>query len=477
MDRKFLSIGMMAGTAVEKYRILQKGCCETWIPMCDKVYLFCGKHYDFDFEGQMVNLTDKVEFVHFNDVGENYESASPKFWRGLCWMMENCPAKWYAVFGSDNYVRYDRLVKTLEKFDGDMPLVIGGPMQYRCLKGHGVDYQIGFHIGGGGNYISHAALEMILNKYNGDRETQVGSLLDNWRDICLESNRPDLLPACDVTLCNEAWLLDIPLISINGFSPINHNGVQTWKHNNCYFTHNKDNIIVCHNMSYYDLLSYHKELGYVDDISEVAKEYIDQKYKEKKDTVSDINEHIPTLYEYTRGCKSVCEIGVRGICSTYSFLKGLAESATPEEPCKLYCVDIDKIDMSSVIDLAKNVNVDLEFIQADSAKLILPTKVSLCFIDSWHVGGHLRRELKGLHASVEKYICLHDVEVDGVCGESIRLGQNLVKMSETSGYPIWEIAQGLQVAIDEFLEEHPEWVVEKRFTNNNGLLILKRISE
>ena len=51
MDRKFLSIGMMAGTAVEKYRTLQRGCCETWIPMCDKVYLFCGKHYDFDFEG------------------------------------------------------------------------------------------------------------------------------------------------------------------------------------------------------------------------------------------------------------------------------------------------------------------------------------------------------------------------------------------------------------------------------------------
>ena len=36
---------------------------------------------------------------------------------------------------------------------------------------------------------------------------------------------------------------------------------------------------------------------------------------------------------------------------------------------------------------------------------------------------------------------------------------------------------GLQQAIDEFLTENPHWVVEKVFTNNNGLTILKRTDD
>jgi hypothetical protein len=34
--------------------------------------------------------------------------------------------------------------------------------------------------------------------------------------------------------------------------------------------------------------------------------------------------------------------------------------------------------------------------------------------------------------------------------------------------------KGLWPAVEEFLAAHPEWKIEKRFTNNNGLTILAR---
>jgi hypothetical protein len=48
------------------------------------------------------------------------------------------------------------------------------------------------------------------------------------------------------------------------------------------------------------------------------------------------------------------------------------------------------------------------------------------------------------------------------------------KQSADSGVPIPEIQKGLWPAIEEFLVEHPEWTLHERFTNNNGLTVLKR---
>jgi hypothetical protein len=43
-----------------------------------------------------------------------------------------------------------------------------------------------------------------------------------------------------------------------------------------------------------------------------------------------------------------------------------------------------------------------------------------------------------------------------------------------SGIPEEEINKGIWPAIDEFLQKYPEWTIEKRFTNNNGLTILSK---
>jgi hypothetical protein len=64
--------------------------------------------------------------------------------------------------------------------------------------------------------------------------------------------------------------------------------------------------------------------------------------------------------------------------------------------------------------------------------------------------------------------------VDEWQGETIRSGWNAVQQSLDSGFPLEEINLGLWPAIEEFLKNNPNWILHERFTNNNGLTILKR---
>lgn len=198
---------------------------------------------------------------------------------------------------------------------------------------------------------------------------------------------------------------------------------------------------------------------------------IDRKYNERlNDVTGDIHEHLPTLREYASKCSSVVEMGVRSIVSTWAFLKGLSESDSTVK--NLTSVDIENIDMENVIRCAKDVGIDMKFIRHDSASVDVVT--DLLFIDTWHIYGHLKRELDFHHTKVAKYIIMHDTEIDGIHGESIRCNWNIIEQSKKSGYPVDEITKGLRPAIDEFLAAHQEWTLEKEFTNNNGLIILAR---
>ena len=59
-----------------------------------------------------------------------------------------------------------------------------------------------------------------------------------------------------------------------------------------------------------------------------------------------------------------------------------------------------------------------------------------------------------------KYIILHDTISFEYIGETI-IGSGQYR--------------GLWYAIEEFLEMNPKWVLHERYTNNNGLTILKRV--
>ena len=71
---------------------------------------------------------------------------------------------------------------------------------------------------------------------------------------------------------------------------------------------------------------------------------------------------------------------------------------------------------------------------------------------------------------------MHDTNVDGEFGESIRMNHDINREIIEWGYKEDEIRKGLKYAIMEFLGEHKEWIIEKELLNNNGLTILKRIN-
>lgn len=191
------------------------------------------------------------------------------------------------------------------------------------------------------------------------------------------------------------------------------------------------------------------------------------------DQEGDINEHLPTLYDYTTRCNVVVECGVRTPVSSYAFARGL--KGNPKG--KLHMIDQrnESEAINQFLGIVRREGLDAEFIHASDI-VCPPIETDLLFIDTWHVYGQLKRELAHWHASVRSYIIMHDTTVDGLYGETLRNGWDPVKQSEEFGIPVDEICRGLWPAIEEFLRDHPEWILERRYTNCNGLTILKRIA-
>lgn len=187
-------------------------------------------------------------------------------------------------------------------------------------------------------------------------------------------------------------------------------------------------------------------------------------------TPSDINEHLPTLRAYASQCTHVTECGVRTVVSSYAFAAAL----------------LSKPDARLVqVDLHRHSNIDafqrecaaegLQTIFHAQSDLTCPLEeTDLLFLDTWHVYGHLKRELARWHGVVKKYILLHDTTVDEWEGETVRCGWDAARQSRETGIPVDEIRKGLWPAVSEFLAEHPEWTLLERYVNNNGLTVLER---
>lgn len=188
---------------------------------------------------------------------------------------------------------------------------------------------------------------------------------------------------------------------------------------------------------------------------------------------SDINEHIHILQHYASECNHITECGMRTCTSSWAFLYGLAQTKT-EQPKKFIGVDLDFHE--NILDLqrvSKELGIDFRFFIGNDLEINMePT--DLLFIDTWHVYGHLKRELEKMHPLVRKYIILHDTETDGELGESLRCNLNIKEQAEATGYSAEEISKGLKPALVEFLHQHPEFQVKQHFTFNNGLTVLER---
>lgn len=178
---------------------------------------------------------------------------------------------------------------------------------------------------------------------------------------------------------------------------------------------------------------------------------LEEIYNEKCVSQSDINEHLPTLKRYAEDCEHITEMGVRWVVSTFAFMMG--------QPKKLISFDIDPLEnwgikTEDLVSLANENGIDFEFKIANTLDLEIE-ETDLLFLDTDHTYNQVKGELSIHGNKSKKYIIFHDTtsfEFSGMNGDTI----------------------GIWPAIEEFILENPHWSVHERFTNNNGLTILKR---
>jgi cephalosporin hydroxylase len=205
---------------------------------------------------------------------------------------------------------------------------------------------------------------------------------------------------------------------------------------------------------------------------------LETKYLLLCNTPSDINEHLSTLYEYSKSCESVLELGVRSGVSTFAFMKGLSENGSSKR--SLVSGDLNEIssmlNQAQIITFCRDYSIDYTFILGNDLDIKIESvgETDITFIDTWHIYGHLKRELIKFAPITKRYIIMHDTTLDGVYGETIRCGWNAEKQYKETGIPVEEINCGLRKAIIEFLEKNKDWSVDYETERNNGLTILKR---
>jgi len=191
----------------------------------------------------------------------------------------------------------------------------------------------------------------------------------------------------------------------------------------------------------------------------------------------DIYEHLPTLYKYASECNSVLECGVRASVSSWALVYGLINNNSDNK--KLILNDIEPCDVNKLLECTKSVShLDVSYEWISDLNINLKENVDLTFIDTGHVGGHLKKELAKFRKLTNKYIIIHDTTVDEFTSEAIRANLSEEKIKElaiSSSMPIDDVKMGLWPAIEEFLKNNSDWVLHERFTNNNGLTILKKV--
>ena len=197
---------------------------------------------------------------------------------------------------------------------------------------------------------------------------------------------------------------------------------------------------------YFKFLYYKNKLSNIEGYGE---DYLNNKFKLLRNKKSDIFLHLDTLYEYSRESSSIFETGVRGVVSSWAFLKALNDAGI--ENNKLLLNDIDECDVSDLKKVAQNINIDLSYIWQDNLSLNLDTTFDIIFIDTLHVYGQLIRELNKFSKICNKYLIMHDTTVDGIQGEILRRNLNINDYSLQLGIPVEELNRGLWPAVEEFL--------------------------
>tara|TARA_B110000977_G_scaffold100332_1_gene131666 strand:- start:2021 stop:2599 length:579 start_codon:yes stop_codon:yes gene_type:complete len=186
-------------------------------------------------------------------------------------------------------------------------------------------------------------------------------------------------------------------------------------------------------------------------------QFIEGEYKKVKNTFSDINEHIELLYTLGMECDKICEMGVRDGASTRAFLNTNAS-------LRSYDIELNQ-EVVMLFNRAKQVGKDVTYEKANVLNIDID-QCDLLFIDTWHSGSQLKRELKIHGNKANKYLIFHDTQTYGCRDEK----ENWRDFADKRPMP----NEGLIAPIINFVIENPEWKFKEFRTNNNGLTVLER---
>ena len=90
----------------------------------------------------------------------------------------------------------------------------------------------------------------------------------------------------------------------------------------------------------------------------------------------------------------------------------------------------------------------------------------MLFIDTWHSGSQLKRELNIHGNKANKFLVFHDTQTYGCRDEK----ENWRDFADKRPMP----NEGLIAPIINFVIANPEWKFKEFRTNNNGLTVLER---
>lgn len=191
-------------------------------------------------------------YIHLENVGNDYLSAADKQYLGLKYVHEHYTYNYMCVCGTDTYVVVPRLEKYLSQFSSTMPIAIGGHGDSRNICGEHINYLAG----GCGIILNYAAVALIYNSLD--------KMQEQWLDLCVSNNYITWIPACDLSLCYFMHKMGIEFHYANGLMfACNYYGYNNTPHGLfkcCDKMVNPNTLISCHNMSPTDFDTYYNYL-------------------------------------------------------------------------------------------------------------------------------------------------------------------------------------------------------------------------
>lgn len=180
------------------------------------------------------------EYIHLENVENDYLSASYKQYGGLKYIYENYNFNYVFICGTDTYVLRDNLVKFINndpQISPDKPLVIGGHGDNRQICGLSVH----FFAGGPGIILTKATMNIIY--------PELHTMQEEWMWLCAENNYNTYIAACDLSLCYFLKRHGIIFLNVcNRFFDCNYLGYHS-KVACCAKSVDIRTMISCHNMS------------------------------------------------------------------------------------------------------------------------------------------------------------------------------------------------------------------------------------